>query len=537
MSYIAPNSTIRLYSNVPLDSSYVNTIWFGNLDAQNVYFHGGSGASIVATLQNQYYQREKRNSIKVQLPVGSCYNCNYLAFKNTSFENKWFYAFITNVEYINNEVTEIFYEVDEMQTYQHDVSWNACFVEREHCNPALDIEGNFILPEPVNVGDYVYSGYNKIFDASDILYMVLINDNTISRVNGVAFGLNYYGCSVFTYDSVAGVNALLENYKTHPECLMGIYTIPKSAVVSDGINGPLQPESCRFGPEEYTFNLPNGFVFGNYTPLNRKLFTYPYSCIVVGDSSGVTKYFRREFFNNGYKFNIIKSVLPPVSVSVYPKNYRNASSNGLVGDTITLSGFPVGCWAFNSSNVYAEREKQNIPLQLLSSGLSVGLGVAGAVATGGASLAVAGTSAGLSLAGAGINAVTKSMQIEQNAKYQPDVFGGSTDSNSGAFASGVAGIYAGHARITEENARSIDRFFSLYGYQTNTVKVPNYTGRRHFNYVKTVGSTFSPLANGKVNAFDVDKMDSILNKGITFWHTPAEVGNYTDTILSQNASA
>ena len=40
--------------------------------------------------------------------------------------------------------------------------------------------------------------------------------------------------------------------------------------------------------------------------------------------------------------------------------------------------------------------------------------------------------------------------------------------------------------IKSEYARIIDDYFTMFGYKTNRVKIPNITGRRYWNYVKTV---------------------------------------------------
>lgn len=62
----------------------------------------------------------------------------------------------------------------------------------------------------------------------------------------------------------------------------------------------------------------------------------------------------------------------------------------------------------------------------------------------------------------------------------------------------------------------------MYGYQVDSVKVPNRTGRRNWNYVKMQNSCH----RGTVPASDMDKINSIYNAGITFWHT-SDVGNYS----------
>ena len=64
----------------------------------------------------------------------------------------------------------------------------------------------------------------------------------------------------------------------------------------------------------------------------------------------------------------------------------------------------------------------------------------------------------------------------------------------------------------------------MFGYATHKVKVPNRTGRPHWNYVKTKGMVLD-VANAPQPY--IQKLIDCFNKGITFWHNPSEVGNYS----------
>ena len=94
--YIEPNSKIILCNNVPLDNTYQHTIYFANANAQTNYFL----SKAKATLQEQTYQRVIKGKMRVQRTADSIYDCNYLMFQNTTYGSKWFYAFITGIEYI-----------------------------------------------------------------------------------------------------------------------------------------------------------------------------------------------------------------------------------------------------------------------------------------------------------------------------------------------------------------------------------------------------------------------------------------------------
>lgn len=101
--YIAPNSDVRILRGVQCDVEYNNTIYFASRNAQTTYFSNKT----VHHLTEQYYVRVENGVIKVELPIASVIGCNYMMFKNTSFENKWFYAFITQVEYVNLSLIHI----------------------------------------------------------------------------------------------------------------------------------------------------------------------------------------------------------------------------------------------------------------------------------------------------------------------------------------------------------------------------------------------------------------------------------------------
>lgn len=148
---IEPNTTIYLMRGVPLDAGYTDTIYFATAEKQKEYFDTFITAAL--TFVNQTYQRVSVNRCRLQVSADSIYNVNYMAFQNTAYGTKWFYAFVTNVEYINNAVSEITYVLDVMQTYAFDYVLKQSFVDREHS--ATDVAGDNILAEPFDVGDYV----------------------------------------------------------------------------------------------------------------------------------------------------------------------------------------------------------------------------------------------------------------------------------------------------------------------------------------------------------------------------------------------
>lgn len=68
---------------------------------------------------------------------------NYCMYQNEQFSDKWFYAFITGMRYVNHNMTEISLLTDVFQTWQFDLDFKASFIEREMCNVSEDIPRKF----------------------------------------------------------------------------------------------------------------------------------------------------------------------------------------------------------------------------------------------------------------------------------------------------------------------------------------------------------------------------------------------------------
>ena len=77
--------------------------------------------------------------------------------------------------------------------------------------------------------------------------------------------------------------------------------------------------------------------------------------------------------------------------------------------------------------------------------------------------------------------------------------------------------------IRAEYARKIDRVFSAIGYRTDTMKVPNITGRRNWNYVQTQAVAIL----GEIPQEDLQTIKDMFNNGVTFWHNPATFLDYS----------
>lgn len=149
---IEPNSKIYLLRNVPLDNTYTDTMWFENASSQWTHFKTRADTN-GEYFPAQTYQRKDIGVIRLDISADEIYDCNYLMFQNTNYGSKWFYSFITKVEYVNNAVSYVYYELDVMQTWMFDYTLEMCMVEREHST--TDQIGENIMAEPFDMGDYI----------------------------------------------------------------------------------------------------------------------------------------------------------------------------------------------------------------------------------------------------------------------------------------------------------------------------------------------------------------------------------------------
>ena len=156
MGTIAPNSTVYLLRGVPLDNTYQNTIFFASAQVQQNYFLATSSpyynySPIFINLLS--YQRVKEGVLRINRSADSIYNYNYMMFQNTTQNAKWFYAFILYVEYINEQVCNVYYEIDVMQTWLFEANLLPSYVEREHVSS--DGFGEHLELENISPGDYI----------------------------------------------------------------------------------------------------------------------------------------------------------------------------------------------------------------------------------------------------------------------------------------------------------------------------------------------------------------------------------------------
>lgn len=512
---VSPNSTIKLYSGVPLDNSYENTLYFGSLSDQNSYFHSGRAKY---SFQNNTYQRVNKNRLRINASIGGLYDCNYIAFQNRDFGDKWFYGFITAVEYVNNVTSEVEYEIDVMQTYLFDITMNWCFVEREHT--ASDAIGSNIEPEPISVGEYTYQNYKKIVDNSGrtlfedccICILMADTDGNSTLIDGVLTG-GKITCVQNNEAGVNHINTLLALYAENPDNIIAMYMCPKHLVNLSDTYKVLTNYTSQI------FNVKVDKVtsdFDGYTPRNKKLYTYPYCYLKIDNNNGQSLCLRYEFFKDQQPVvNIEGSVLMPVQIVLRPEYYKGSGESSLSSESITLNSFPQCSWNIDSYNAWLAQNSIPIAINGVVAGANIGTNIGIGLATGNANAVMSGMNSGIQTVG---NLLIQNYQ----ASIKADECRGNISSANVNVAKQKQTFYTMEAKVNKRDAMVIDDFFTRYGYAVNKVKKIEFKNRPHYTYIKTNSAT----AVGKCPADDTKKFCRILDKGITFWVNASEVGRY-----------
>ncbi len=95
MAYVQPNSRIEFFTDLGISQDYNDTLYFATEAQKDTYFTNVDNR--LAHVDRCYYTRDNRGFVRVELPMYTLISAQYMRFKNTSYENKWWYAFVEDV--------------------------------------------------------------------------------------------------------------------------------------------------------------------------------------------------------------------------------------------------------------------------------------------------------------------------------------------------------------------------------------------------------------------------------------------------------
>lgn len=280
-SYVAwtPDTTVRL-ANVPWNSDYRDVVYFDSKTAFNSWLDGPErqGPSII--LNKMTYARPGM-PIRLNLPFEVCYQFNYIRVVNnaqpvtahhqsgtppvinvqnyTESGPQILYYFITDIEYLAPNTTQLHIQLDVWQSFCHSVNFGNCYIERGHVGIAnehqFDNNGRDYLtvPEGLDVGNeyQIVKTYEHIVadnDSADTKSKILVasttslvppygtvDDPTLKTAQGNSYGNLPNGCDFYYFDSNSDWQDFLEFMQDKPWVTQGIASV--TAVTQDFIIG------------------------------------------------------------------------------------------------------------------------------------------------------------------------------------------------------------------------------------------------------------------------------------------------------------
>lgn len=142
---------IKLIKNYPYDNNYDYIKLFATKSEQHSYFNSFNKI-VIDEGEEEGYVREGESFIVE-------YNYDYLVAQGVNYViwNNGFkdlYCFITKKEYVDEELTRIYYEVDVLNTFLFDFTLRKSFIERMNCSLSQVCD----YDEGLDIGEHIIEG-------------------------------------------------------------------------------------------------------------------------------------------------------------------------------------------------------------------------------------------------------------------------------------------------------------------------------------------------------------------------------------------
>lgn len=560
---ITPQTDVYLLK-VPLEIDSTNQLTFNNAEAQFNYFYSLPKLGF----DNFTYQR-KDGVLRIPELVDNLMEYNYVMYRNEAYSSKWFYAYITALNYLSDGVTAVSIKTDTWQTWQFALEYKPCLIDREHTND--DTIGANTLPEGLELGEMVANGPTQNFGVTGDDEMMVVADVTMIENYGTNQTLTYSLSSGGTaptsyangipsgcYHVMIGKGSLimpniqrfvaLYDRAGLSDAIQTIYILPYNIVDSSAITTGLTLSTTGSAPAQSISDLalissqirdvthmvinasyrrPN--TLDGYQPKNNKMYCFPFSYMNVSNNAGTVIPYRYEDFHgtgayaNSVLFEVDGAFCPSGSIKAVPRDYKNLSyenEDNRYDFAITGAKYPICSWVSDSYTNWLTQSAVNREVEWRNTLISGGVDLFGGAITGGASGVLLGGTAGIKSM---IETAQGQMLAKTRANFTPDQAHSNVNAGDVVFSKHGCEFTFMPMSVKAEYARCCDEYLSQFGYKTNRVKVPNVYGRRNWNFVKTVGC----YIKADIPQGDLQEIKSMFDRGITFWHNPATFADYS----------
>lgn len=351
--------------------------------------------------------------------------------------------------------------------------------------------------------------------------------------------------------------------------ILTVFTVPKLALTSQVLteietDGYVVLNDNFYATPIYLHSFIDALTtstdFEGYVPRNRKLLQYPFTYLGFTSINGNRKIYRFEDFkNNQPDFEVESELNPNPNVCIIPWNYKRPTGQQeykCTEEMCSLNGYPNISYKTDVFNTWLAQNQEILNLSLSqeatsyqqqtannimglvqdsgNTGLSLANnlsqtdtkfsnsgniisdifnGITGAISRG--------MNQGFSQKNHELNIAMQMAQVEKQ-KMLPDqanLSSSATIMGYGLINDNIFNTYI----IRRQFAEKIDKYFDMYGYKTNTVKIPNLNNRPNWNYVKTINANII----GNIPQNDLLTIKSFFDNGITLWHNTSTYLDYS----------
>ena len=514
---MARTGRIYLAKNIKLDKNYKSVLNYTENQMINLIT---DSANLVYSALNYQFIRD-RGTIQVNAPYSQVIQANYMAFQNPDYSNKYFFAFIDEVKYLSPNASEIVYTVDIWSTWWSYWSPKACFVLREHVTD--DTIGSNTVPENLELGEYLCNEYSSDTQLTTLSFVIQVSEwiSDVGNPLATSFGGIPMAGGAYIVNTTQELVNIIQAYQNGREdAILNVYVVPSKII--NNTSGSAQ-YSGQNSPVSYTIQISKPTKLDNYTPINKKLLTYPFCYMILDNNNGSSNILQYErFTTTNCTFDVSGVPVCGGSIKCTPTSYK--SVNNYQQEGIMAGKFPTLSWSNDPYTNWLTQNAVNLGLGVTSAGLTIAGGI-GMMATGGGALAGAGAiiSGGMSIA-----------QI-MGQKYQHSIMPRSAEGNiNGGDINTCADkntFFFYKMSISYEFASRIDQYLTRMGYAVNKVKVPNMSGRTNYNFVQVANDDNLAYPNNYNNiclpANALDTINTLFRNGITIWNNHANFGDYS----------
>lgn len=550
------HSEIILCRNIKLDKNYINVLSYSTEQMLDL-----CRRNAIATASDYSFIRQHNNNIFTGFTYEQCLQANYIAFQNKDYSNKWFFAFIDEVNYSGESNTEIRYTIDAWSTFFDNWQKQPCYITRQHVND--DRLGLHIIYEGLNVGEVEAINVVKddALDNTCGYYIVVgsnwdIGDNSnpskqivgSSLYNGLISAEKLFVFSAALGSSIeqAVINLQLFLFQTasdgHLADIRNVYIVPNFCISAGDLQiheKTVGDSTCTYYTIPYNTEIPTSKLTGTcntnysgYKPKNNKCYIYPYHYLYVTNNNGNNAIYKYENFENfnspEFQINLIMTI--GCSGRIIPQNYKGIRDN--VDESLPLAKYPICEWNCDAYINWLSANAVNVPTTIA---LSMGGGASTMIPMSNSSLASGSDTnsrqqniinnlggaagAGTSIAGG----IASTIGAFYSASLLPSVQGGNNTGDV-IFVSNANNVLIYEYKVKDQFLKVIDEYFTRFGYRINEVTMPNIVGRRNWNYIEIPSS--ESIGYGSVPSQYMEQINNACRKGVTIWHNHDNLGNF-----------